>query len=397
MANDSVEIPEGKITNQALIDWVSRIGAELRIRNIFNTEVTKDSIRHFVDGIGDSNPLWRDEGYAAKTSYKKLPAPVSWLYSIFPTWVLQGLPGVHAFHSGNLWNFYKPIRIGDRIKPKCVFTGFEVKPSKFAEVTVFEYQNSKFFNQNGELVADTNLWLIRAERSKAREKRRYSKYVLPHPWTKEELEEIEEQILKEKPRGSEHRYWEDVEVGEELPIITKGPFGLTDMIAYCVGADPVGIKAFRCALEVYNKHPAWAVRDPNTHALEPVYAVHYNKAVANAAGLPYPYDVGAQRQCMLIHFLSNYMGDEGWLKMNYAEYRRFFYLSDVLWFMGRVVKKYISNEGEPCIDVETHAVNQRGEDTMPGYSTIVLPSKDYDYWPVKARIEGNIGIEEFKK
>jgi hypothetical protein len=26
----------------------------------FNTQVTRDSIRHFVDGIGDINPLFRD-------------------------------------------------------------------------------------------------------------------------------------------------------------------------------------------------------------------------------------------------------------------------------------------------------------------------------------------------
>ena len=27
----------------------------------FNTQATKDSIRHFADGIGDTNPLFKDE------------------------------------------------------------------------------------------------------------------------------------------------------------------------------------------------------------------------------------------------------------------------------------------------------------------------------------------------
>jgi len=389
----SVEIPEGVISDEILRKWTERLGVKLRIRNIFNTEATKDAIRHFVDGIGDTNPLWRDEEYAKKTRYGKIVAPPSWLYSVFPTWVLQGLPGVHAFHSGNDWTFYRPVMLGDKITPECIFTGFEVKKSKFAEKVVFEFQRANFYNQRKELVATTDLWLIRAERRKAREKGKYSKYKLPHPWTEEELKQIEEEMLMEEKeiRGNTPRYWEDVKIGDEMKL-TKGPFGMTDMIAFCVGADPVGIKAFLSALKVYRKHPAWCIRDPNTYALEPIYAVHYNKQVANAAGLPYPFDVGVQRQCFLIQMLTNWMGDDGWLKKNYAEYRRFFFHSDVLWFRGKVVEKYIDSDGEPCVGIETHAVNQRGEDTMPGYSVVVLPSKEYDYWPVEARLKGKIGI-----
>jgi len=387
-----VKIAEGEITSEVLVEWTKRLGLELKVSNIFNKEVTEDSVRHFVDGIGDSNPLWRDEAYAKKTSYGKIPAPPGWLYSVFPTWVLQGLPGVHAFHSGNDWTFHKTIRIGDKITPKCIFSGFELRPSKFAGKIGIEYQHAEFHNQNSELVAETDSWLIRAERSAAREQGKYSKYKLPHPWTEEELEKVEKEVLSEKQRGSDPRYWEDIEVGEKLPYVVKGPFGMTDMVAYCVGADPVGIRAFRCSLELYKKHPAWAVRDNSTSALEPIYAVHYNKSVANAAGLPYPYDVGVQRQSWLIQLLTNYIGDEGWLKKNYAEYRRFYYHSDVLWFTGMVVKKYLSNDREPCVDIETHAINQRGEDTMPGYSTIALPSRQHDYWPIKARQNGRIGI-----
>jgi hypothetical protein len=87
------------------------------------------------------------------------------------------------------------------------------------------------------------------------------------------------------------------------------------------------------------------------------------------------------------------MGDDGWLKKNYAECRRFLYHSDTLWFRGQVVEKYMDADGEPCVGIESHAVNQRCEDTMPGYSVIVLPSKEYDYWPVEARLKGKIGIK----
>ena len=385
--NDSKAIlAEASITNEVLEEWEERIGMNLRIGNIFNQNVSYEAIRNYVNGIGDNNPLYRDEKYAEKTRYGSLIAPPSWLYSVFPTWVLQGLPGIHAFHSGNDWVFYKPIFLNDKITAQCKFTGFDVKPSKFAGKTVFEYQRATFFNQRSELVAKTDLWIIRAERHTARKKGKYSNIKLPHPWTEEELKKVDEEVLSEQIRGSEIRYWEDVEVGEELPPVVKGPFGLTDIIAYCVGAAPVQIAAHGVQLRLYKKHPAWGFRDPETFAWEPVYGVHYNKAAARAIGNPYPYDVGAQRHGWLINLLTNWMGDEGWLKKSYAEYRRFVYHSDVVWFRGKVIRKYVDDEGEYCVDIETSGVNQRGENTMPGVSTVVLPSREAKTFPVEKRL-----------
>lgn len=388
MENESgaAQMSEGLITGEALEEWKERIGLKLRVGNIFNETVSYEAIRNYVNGIGDFNPLYQEVDYAQKTSYEALVAPPNWCYSVFPTWVLQGLPGVHAFHSGNDWKFYLPIYVNDVITPECYFTGFDVKSSKFAGKTVFEYQRSDFYNQRRELVATTDLWLVRAERKKARETGKYAAIQLPHPWTEDELRRVDEDVMAEEIRGSKVRYWEDVNAGEELTPVVKGPFGMTDMVAYCVGAAPVQIAAHGTQLRLYRKHPAWAFRDPATYAWEPVYGVHYNKAAANAAGLPFPYDVGAQRQGWLINLLTNWMGDEGWLKKNYAEYRKFVYHSDTLWFKGKVTQKYIDEDGEYCVDIETSAVNQRGENTMPGYSTVSLPSREKDTWPVTRRL-----------
>jgi acyl dehydratase len=382
----TVGMAEAIINDEDLKEWEDRIGLRLRISQIFNKTASYEAIRNYVNGIGDSNPLYRDEEYTKNTRYGRLIAPPSWLYSVFPTWVLQGLPGIHAFHSGNDWQFYKPIFIGDSITPECIFTGFDVKPSKFAGKTVFEYQRANFYNQRGELVAKTDLWLVRAERKAARETGKYSSIQLPHPWTEEELKRVDDDVLAEQIRGSKVRYWEDTEIGEELTPVVKGPFGLTDMIAYCVGAAPVQIAAHGTQLRLYREHPAWAFRDPLTCAWEPIYGVHYNMAAANAAGLPYPYDVGVQRQGWLINLLTNWMGDEGWLKRNYAEYRRFVYHSDVIRFKGKVTNKYVDADGEHCVDIETSAINQRGENTMPGYSIVALSLREKGTWPVEMRL-----------
>ncbi|MGA2463221.1 MAG: CoA transferase [Thermodesulfobacteriota bacterium] len=115
-------------------------------------------------------------------------------------------------------------------------------------------------------------------------------------------------------------------------------------------------------------------------------AVHYNKNAAQGAGLPFPYSAGVQNQSWLINLLTNWIGDEGWLKRNYAEYRKFVYFSDVIRFTGKVTKKYVDERGEHCIDILSYGFNQRGEDVIPSFSTVILPSKEKGTWPVRERL-----------
>ncbi len=380
-----VEMSESLITTAALEDWKKRVGADLRIPNIFNQNASYEAIRNFANGIGDNNPLYRDSEYGKKTRYKRLVASPGWYHSVAP-WVLQGLPGVHGFHAGSKWIFYKPVFEGDYVTPKCTFLGFDIRASKFAKKSGMEYQRLTYTNQKQELLAKVELWEVRSERGTARKEGKYSSLTLPHPWTKEELEKVDEEVLNEQIRGSEIRFWEDIEIGEKLPTLVKGPIGLTDIIAYCIGAAPVTISAHGTQLKLYKDHPAWAFRDPLTYAWEPVYGVHYNKEAANVAGVPYPYDVGVQRQSWSIKYMTNWIGDEGWLKENYGEYRRFVYLSDVLRFNGVVTKKYTDDNGECCVDVETSVISQRGENVMPGHSTAVFPSKKKKDFPVAKRL-----------
>ena len=124
-------------------------------------------------------------------------------------------------------------------------------------------------------------------------------------WKKDYEKRLTSSEKNEQVRGNNPGYWEDIKENDELQPVVKGSFGKTDILAYCVGAAPVQIVAHHASLELYAKHPAWAFRDPETYSWEPVYSVHYNKAAANTAGLPYPYDVGAQRQGWLISLITN--------------------------------------------------------------------------------------------
>jgi hypothetical protein len=126
----------------------------------------------------------------------------------------------------------------------------------------------------------------------------------------------------------------------------------------------------------YAAHPAWSFRDPVTGAQEPIYAVHYNQAAANAMGVAYQYDVGFQRQCWQIQLMTHWVGDAGWVKHLDSQYRGFVYLSDVVTLGGEVTGKEVDADGEHVVHVRTFARNQRGDDVMPGTATVVLPRKE---------------------
>jgi len=391
MGESAGKMVEEEFTPELIEEMKSKKGLKLRVENhCFNEEATRGAIRRFADGIGDSNPLWRDKEYGKGTRYGCIIAPPSWVFSVLAG-IQFGWRGLAGFHSASEMEFYKPIRLNDKIRPEETFLDFEgPKTSQFAGRMVFDYFEDKYFNQNEELAAKVIRLVIRTERRAARKKGKYHKIELPHPWSEKELKAIEDEVLSEEIRGANPRYWEDVEVGDELRPVVKGPLGLTDIVAMCVaGLAPAKLTAHGVALREYRKKPAWAFRDTKTYALEPIYAVHYNKQAANAMGLPYSYDVGTQRHCWQIHLLTNWMGDEGWLKKSKAEYRRFVYLSDAVWVTGKVTKKYVDEGGEHCVDIETHAMNQRGEDTMPGTATVVLPLKNEheEMWPVARRLD----------
>jgi acyl dehydratase len=354
------------------------IGTELRTELSVNNEfATRLAILRFADGIGDDNPLWTDQAYAIATPYGGLIAPPSFIFCCLGS-VQVGWRGLGGFHAETELTFDATIREGDRIAARVYFDGFEGPvASQFAGRRIKDYLRQEYRNQNDELVATFICSRIRFERAQAQKLRSSRDVTVPHPWTDEELASIEDAVLAESPRGSIPRYWDDVEVGDELDVVTKGPIGLTDEIAFiAAGAAPIPrLAAHGVALRRYKRHPRWSYRDPVTHALEPVYSVHYSDYAARLQGAQAAYDVGIQRTCWQIHGITNWMGDAGFLKAATSQYRAHVYLSDVIRLGGTVEEKRVDDEGAHVVTLRTWAYNQRGEDVMPGTAIVALPHR----------------------
>lgn len=390
-APDTAVMPEARLTDELMASMRARAGTDLRIEHsINNEEATRLAVAKFTAGIGDINPLWDDPDHAARSPFGAPVAPPSFVIGCF-SGIQFGWPGLGSFHSTTRIHFHRPVYRGDVVTPTCRYEGFVgPRASSFAERMVVDQFTNRYTNQFGELLAEIHWEVVNFERGTARRRGDGGGRpapTLPHPWTEEELARIETRVLAEAPRGSEPRYIDDVAVGDEVDVLTKGPIGLTDEIAFVAGGGaPIPrLAAHAAALADYRRHPAWSFRDPETGAQEPIYSVHYNRHAARAMGVAYQYDVGFQRQCWQVHHLTHWCSDFGWVKEVEAEYRRFVYLSDVIEHSGTVTAVRTDADGEHVVDIETRAINQRGENVMPGRAVVALPARGEADSPAQRR------------
>lgn len=367
------DIPYGKITDEGLAVMSERIGTRMPMEGA--ELASRDMIRKWVDGVGDPNPLFRDRAYAQGSCWGGLIAPPSFMYSVHHTMAFQGLPGVTGFHAYTKWKFNLPAYEGTRVYPDCTFQGFDDMKSRFAGRMIMEKYRTVYSTAGGEVIAEADAGVARVEREGGAKGKRESELVVPHPWTDEELDEMFRLAVQERPRGAEPNYWEDVEIGQSLTPMYKGPIGVSDMVAFTGGNIGI-VTSTGVALQTFAKHPKWAFRDGETRALEPMAAVHWNPRAARTAGVAYAYDIGVQRNSWLIQFLTNWIGDSGWLLECDAEYRQFAYLGDFLTFGGTVTGKYVDSAGNACLEIKTETINQRGKNIMPGRAVVQLPTRE---------------------
>ena len=346
----------------------------------FNSQASKDGIRHFAQGIGDNNPLFTDETYAKQSKYGCIVAPGAYLYTI--NWVNMGYggPGVHGFYSGGDWQWYKPIKAGDEFRVVGVFRDLTPKSGKMgAGRTWVDYGDVIYVNQDGEIVGKEHQHIVLVERSAAGGAKKH-RHIEKPKYTREDWEKILDAYDNEEVRGTEPRYWETVRVGDRVGPMIKGPLSIRDICAWIMGGGTPYLKAHKLQYEYEMRHP---------HTLEYVETgeadnpgdvpelVHFLDAFAREIGVERIYDYGNQRMAWLCNLFTNWMGDDGFLWKMSGDLRTFNLAGDITTFEGRVVKKYKANR-HCCIDIEAWAKNQRDQWSItPHCSTVILPSQEH--------------------
>lgn len=367
-----------KITEEGLADLRKRIG--VKITNTvepWNYEATRDAIRHYAHGIGDDNPLWCNPEYAEKTKYGTLVALPSFLFSTsrIVSGYCGGLPGVHAMWAGADWTWHKPVLRNDEISTESYLKDLVEHQTRFAGRAFQQIYHVDFYNQNGDHLAEADSWVFRTDRDEARE--RGTKYDevkgKTEQFTEEQLQEWFDLYRNEEIRGATPRYWEDVQEGEELPRMLKGPMTVTGFICYAQGWGGLYIRANKLHWKLVDQHPGLGIK--NKFGIPDVpERVHWDDDFAREVGTPGAYDYGPERCSWLTHHLTNWMGDDGFLRNSKCQIRRHNPDGDVIFIDGTVTRKW-EEGGKHLVEISQRAETHRGELSASGASIVELPSR----------------------
>ncbi len=319
-------------------------------------EATRDTIFNFAEAVGDANPLWTDEAYAAKSRFGGLTAPPTFLYAVtHGSTPANGAPGrpprpdLALLYAGADLEFHAPIRRGDSFTVSGRAVGTERKVSKALGTLLFTTGETSYRNQRGDLVGVIRPTVCR---------------FLPPPENAVSIDrEPREDTVVKSPdllaydrvrRGGEPRYWEDIAIGEEMPVMEKGLLTMMEIIRFSVLAPsvPRRIEQRRTRLELGFSREKQQQR----------------------AGLEGASDYGPQRVCWLSQYATDWMGDDGALKKLSVKIRHPNLIGDINTVRGKVTDKRIE-DGEHLVTCEMGVANQSGLVTAPGTAVIALPSR----------------------
>jgi acyl dehydratase len=382
----------GTITDEGIERLRARVGvAEPWTRRPHYLRPNTDAFRIVAEAYGDDNPLWADPDYASKSVWggPLAPPPLVGGDSLIGedevTAVPEGLRdlmkgdplrGVHAFYSASAREWWAPLRPDHRVWRRNALVAVLDKPSEFAERAVHEWSANVFRDDDGTVLSGQYRLMIRTERKKAREKKKYET-IEPAHYTDDEIDAIDAEYAAYERRGGEPRFWEDVAEGDPVGPMVKGPLLVTDMVCWHVGMGMGLYDVKPLALGAANRRriPRFFKRD-DQNIPDVQQRVHWDPEWARRAGNPTTYDYGRMRETWLIHLCTDWMGDDAWLWKLECEFRGFNYVGDTHHLTGTIVRKYLADGDRPAVDLELVATNQRGTVTTPGTATILLPSRE---------------------
>jgi acyl dehydratase len=371
---------EGVIEDSELDRLRGKLGHRVTVSDPpYLTEVTRDAIRHWTVATGDRSPQFSEEGRASRSGHGTLIAPPCMLYAFSKLSIgyRGGLPGVHSMFAGSHWRWHDQARLGDRIDASTVFTGLDELSSRFARRMFKQSSRTQFSRADGTRIADVIGWGMRVERETARATGKYSG-VERSPHTPEDIAAVSALYAEEAKRASSgsQLFWEDVRVGDQVPVIVRGPYSATTAVAFEQAWGGLFITAHGYWFDRLREHPRLGIT--NEYGVpEPPEAVHWDSALAKSVGVPDAYDYGPERISWLATLLTSWGGLESFLQELYVEVRRFNLIGDITYLEGEVTETTPGADGAAhgTVRVDIRARNQRDEITAKGWGSLRLPTR----------------------
>ena len=321
--------------------------------------VDVSELRRYALANEDCNPLWFDPEYAAKTRWKGIIAPPTFMHTCGGGSILVSaqIPGADDWPHGSLFagaefEFYLPIRVGDRIKPVSKYYGAVEKTGQFVGPMVLITAETRYTNQKNEVVGIYRHSVAKYSTAQAQKKGTYMEEELgplfPSGYPQSEK-------AKNTARGSTPLFYEDVAVSAEIPSMVR-KLTIPQIVSTADVSQRIGIIL--------------------PHTL-PGPGCYWHYAVGESwkiRALPAPMDEGPIRAAQPSQLITDWIGDDGWLSNLSFQIRRPIYAGDTTTWKGKVINKFIKNS-QHFVECEFLAENQRGQISTKGNATVLLPSR----------------------
>ena len=308
-----------------------------------------------ADAIEDYNPLYVDPEHAKQSRYGGLLCPplATWkdiappigYFGAGQEWHFEvPLPfNSYGLNGGSDWQFLRPSYVGSWITRRFRVLDIFEKLGRSGPLVFIIREETQSDQQGRALSKAKRVSIHRA--LPAGERPDQVAQVTDHLTTVPVAPPDPEVILpKSEPTPRPQRYFEEVEVGLELPVVVKGPMTTTHLIR-------------------------WAAANGN-------YArIHWDLPFAQLnQGLQNVVVNGSLKNQYLGQLLIDFAGEAGWLKRFYVEHRGMDYPGDVLTAFGTVAAVN-EQDGFGRVEVQVGLRNSRGEQTASGNASLILPKR----------------------
>ena len=342
------------------------------------------SIQNLCSALGDTNPLYNDAAKGVGTVYNTLIAPPSFIFSIRTpdsgAAYEQKAYGLRRFSTKASAQWNDVIRLGQPLvsdlKVTAVRDGGKLSGRDAAEVDSTATYSSVY---GGTLAsASGTVSLVPYEPGEAFIEDRDI-----HVYSDEEVKKLEDDLDAMQPhRGQVPLYWSEVNEGDTLPSLVKGPVSYNEISAWRLAeAKPstalIGVTAHDYLVD----RPGRITTNPST--LWPYFDVEqaYGDILAvKSLGFKLPLTRGLMRFALASQVLTNWMGDLGFLRSMSLDLPNHFFYEDTLWLDGQVTKKFKENVGTEeynAVEVKLSGRNQLGDTLVDGSAVVYLPERGF--------------------
>lgn len=361
--------------------------------------LANNDIRRWVQAMHYPNRLHYDDEFAEEGRFGRIVAPQS-----FPVACDDGhgtapscvgfIPDSHLIFGGDEWWFHGPrVYGGDLIVNERVPLDYVVKETKFAGPTCFQRGDNKYYNQDGDLIATQRSTAIRYRADLAREAGSMDATEDPE-WSDDELNKLEDQkfewIKMLHDLGHGKRYWDDVNVGDQLPTRIIGPHSIasftTEWRAYLFTIwcgvhrrTDLDMEALGFTPEMAGKEQDPVHEKINPEQTDGAYVGpsrgHLFPRWARYIGMPRSYGYGASMGAWILDYFGGWAGEWGQVVHSNCSYRGPAFTGDITIMNAEVIDKMTDEEGRNLVQVDFKMKNQLGTTMATAKAEIELPKK----------------------